>query len=604
MERLRFNSKFFTKSFCIMEDHMSFSPNFDKVVSGFKDDTTQFHVQENKPNKSAKHNVIVLKAKSGATDKLSRAGKGVFMLIATVLSVCGPVFTQAGRTLLATHWDHVVRGKRIVIDEKMGDVDQVRAFLGTQKQGDKGLVSLQAIKDVGAYMAVQRGEEGILVNAQCQQVIDPAIKAGYEVRPSPMKGEDPGSPSKVYLVKPFNQISSFNELELQTWVDPKVPPSALKMPLAEALQQAEGNSGELMGVNIKPVPVEELHQVTDPNEICVASQSLVCSNREVTVELDCAVAMRKGSTKELSTPKAMGEDAFVLDVVTINCRGQNYQIPITATLDGGGGHTFAQYGREKLKETFERHLTRLVEQNDHIDSAIIAAAMRYADDELFAKFPAPGRAAYSGTAYDQLKANHKKVEKDLKIQVDQFKGAFQRLHMNPLDYHRSLPPGEHLLTIGKKKFNLGDKQVAEKLQMYYELATGSQNLIDVQNVMNAFFVNVEGQLECVTYNRGDSMALFSQGETTQALSERVLPTKTNRSCVQLQGGARVVSVCDGVTDVLTINELEDANKNLKLKNKGSEEYVTTLMKASILNGSGDDKTILSVRVKASSKDNI
>lgn len=355
--------------------------------------------------------------------------------------------------------------------------------------------------------------------------------------------------------------------------------------------------------------ITSLNAVTNPNEIRVASDTMKCRQNEVNFELNVAVAMRKG-TEKAATPKAMGEDAFVLDLISINFQNKNYEIPIMATLDGGGGHTLAQFGREEITSAFKKHLMDLINVHGKLDSAIICRAMKKTDAELFERMDAEGNFTFSGRGYAKLKENHAAVEEKFGISFDVFKGVFQnltaisenskKLQLNPMEIHREVAKNSDinpLVRINGKEYDLRDEATAKMLQVYYEKSMGTEEKIEVQVVMNAFFVNERKEVECVTYNRGDSMALHAESEELKALSKPVVSLQSHQSHTILKEGDRVISMCDGVHEVISINELEEANKSDFLKGKSSEDYVTALMQASIQSGSGDDKTIVSAKIK-------
>ena len=87
--------------------------------------------------------------------------------------------------------------------------------------------------------------------------------------------------------------------------------------------------------------------VTDQSELFVLKPVVLdglCNGSTFCIE--ASASMRKGPGK-LTTPKAMGEDSFILSVVKLP---DATLLPFVATLDGGGGHQLAQYGQQRLTE--------------------------------------------------------------------------------------------------------------------------------------------------------------------------------------------------------------------------------------------------------------
>ncbi|MBS0656097.1 MAG: hypothetical protein JSR46_09995, partial [Verrucomicrobia bacterium] len=179
----------------------------------------------------------------------------------------------------------------------------------------------------------------------------------------------------------FSNINSFNTEELRKEYDDKAKTQKRKV-LSEALSLLDNESTKKLPTRV--VEIDQLDTVRNSEEICIASKTLRCTQNDQTFELDVAVAMRKGSVQP-NLPKAMGEDAFLVDSISVTVGEKSYEIPIMATLDGGGGHTLAQFGRKNLKETFERHVNQLVSARNGLDASIVAEALRRSDKELFAE---------------------------------------------------------------------------------------------------------------------------------------------------------------------------------------------------------------------------
>ncbi|MBS0654333.1 MAG: protein phosphatase 2C family protein, partial [Verrucomicrobia bacterium] len=178
------------------------------------------------------------------------------------------------------------------------------------------------------------------------------------------------------------------------------------------------------------------------------------------------------------------------------------------------------------------------------------------------------------------------------------------LRLNPAEIYKEITEKGNKdinpeIEINGIKYDFRNKEDVDKLQMYYEKAIGNMQSsppITVSTTINVFLLNQENKLECITYNNGDTNAFLADREgATKAISSRNVE-KIHASNISLESGNRVLSVCDGVTDVISINELEEANKSPVLKDSDSADYVTKLMQASVLTGSGDDKTIVSAKI--------
>ncbi len=413
---------------------------------------------------------------------------------------------------------------------------------------------------------------------------------------------------KTNEIEPIASPINFNSAELRENIEKD---ALRKTSLLSALE----NSDSTDNLTVRNLDIADLEKVTNPSEICVATKTFLCSKENTSFDLVSAVAMRKG-TEKLGTPKAMGEDAFVLDQVSIKFKDQQYNIPIMATLDGGGGHTLAQHGKENIKSVFEEKLKMFIHQNGRLDGNIILTAMKETDKALFGKFSNQGKPdfnvgdpSFPGSGYAKLRENHNAVIRNFGIDNDQFKGIFQhlsdkngeKLKLNPMEIYKEISLKNNtninpVIEISGEKYDLSIKDIAEKLQLNYEMSIGTINMIEVQVVMNAFIINANNELECITYNRGDSMAFYSESDNTKALSQFTSANKTNESTVVLSQGDRVMSACDGVREVISIDGLQKANNHPMLKDKNSQDYVTNLMQASIKTGSGDDKTIVSTQI--------
>lgn len=607
---------------------MGTNSDFTRIAGkqGFREDA-QFTLQEQKGNKMGQPEVVVLKT----TEKMNPAWQlvkpiGLFAL--SVLSILGPVFVSKGvREGLYKHWVSVWEGahsKFVKIDSSIGTSDEVKRLLAEQKAQGIETISLQAIKNVCGYLRIQKKMNAKEDNIQ----VDPNLAENpvllKEIKASPthqLVMREVNGKKHYFLMKKFEDLKARNgpnSVEERTLIK---KPEQKKVFLTESLMQVQKNGGTL---KVEQHQVHQLHKVTDPDVVAVAHKELTCSNGVQDVKLDSAVAMIKGSDKGQvgNPPKAMGEDAFVLDQVSIEVGNKKYEIPFAVTMDGGGGHTLAQYGRVHLKAAFEKHLKALIQEHGCIDSNLLASAMEKADEELFSQVNASG-ALFQGKGYRQVDVNHQIVFDEFGISAADFREFFKNyktyqgetLGMNPMEMYKA--SGENFekeITINGQKFDLSDKNIAEDLQYYYELAMGRRDLlpdgtfkydITVNLVMNAYFLEdgksvEEGGLQCVTYNRGDAMALVAHEDTTQAVSQR---DKKSRSCVTLHRGDRTLGVCDGVTDPTSIDDLEFINKkplyarnDVKFKDLSSEEYATTLLKGSKINGSKDDKTVVTLRV--------
>lgn len=509
-------------------------------------------------------------------------------------TLVGKVVMRTLRTLGFALFSKEVRSdwKIAVTGEKKKYVQFNKSFVPDEVINKKGTVSLNEVKSVSERMDVKKKikeeKEDFEIHPLLNEIIEGKEKFnGYEV----CQRKDETGQSRHFLVKSFDDIEAFK-------TDDELIEKGQKMTLEAAL--TEVSKEEPSVIKVEQVEINALEKVTDPGQIVVAEKSMTCSNGKKQFQIDTAVAMRKGPEK-LTTPKAMGEDAFVIDQISLTVAGKQYEIPLMATLDGGGGHALAQYGQKHIKNTFQKHLTLFATQNGKIDAFTISAAMRATDEELFS-FPDP-----KGSAYVELQANHDKVQTDLKISandlkaiVQNFKSDEKKLNLNPMEMHQAIQKGDvdenFKVTVGKRTFNLKEKPDAEALQYYYELCLGTPGQITVQMVMNAFLVNDENRLECITYNRGDSMAIHLGTNGAEALSKRVTAVKTNRSKVSINDGEGVLSACDGVTDTTSVKQLEKAHT--QLKDLSALDYATKMMRASILTGSGDDKTMIYAKARA------
>lgn len=412
-------------------------------------------------------------------------------------------------------------------------------------------------------------------------------------------------------------------------------------------------TGALMSVIDVNLQVEQvqgvanLKKVTEKDKICITSSELTCKRGDSneSFKLDAAVAMIKGYGIS-PPPKAMGEDSFVLDTVVIALNGVEHQIPIMATMDGGGGHALAQFGQEKLKDEFEGQLNTLV-QTKPLNADTIATAMELTDEALFGRrYDENGKITFEGKGHAYLKDSHESARsglakklglgEDTPLNVRDFILFFKNLKMNlledlkddeasknkllnlnPIEIYNSkdIKDVDKILSFehGDKKWemDLSQKDVAEEVQTLYANAYSDPTAITMQLVMNTFYMTDGDELECVTFNRGDAIAYHATDQddpenpgdpaerVLQALSlpeQTPLSGSTNTSAMVMKDGDNVFSCSDGIPETTNVKDIQKGLQEDSLKNLPAQEFVAKLVKASHANGSGDDQTAVNITV--------
>lgn len=342
-----------------------------------------------------------------------------------------------------------------------------------------------------------------------------------------------------------------------------------------------------------------------------------------------AAAMVKGSGQP-PTPKAMGEDAHVIDVVEVEVGGTTVSVPFVAALDGGGGHQLAQYGQAHLASTFAARLQEGCDELGMLDSYVLCTAMRQADDQLFGRLDLVGSPSEGYTA---VLAGHAAATEATGLAA----GEFVRIcaqhgpmsGLNPAQAHRRIlrerereRDGDSVggnpdlqsdargwvVTTPRRTFDLADPTAAAELQSLFELATGTVIRMEVQLVMSCFHALDEGHVGVTTYNRGDCQAIATDGVTglLTSLSTPVSGLATNCSHAVLPRGSRVTAGCDGHFEKLSLEDHEafdravsavvDTTMCCAAEAGATERYVERLVQASVWIGGGDDITIVSARL--------
>ncbi|MCB1136664.1 MAG: hypothetical protein KDK78_10375, partial [Chlamydiia bacterium] len=361
--------------------------------------------------------------------------------------------------------------------------------------------------------------------------------------------------------------------------------------------------GKLFGMEESELSIP-LH---DPKTIHVTARTMRIGDGGHQLEVCCA--RRKGVVFEaIATPKAMCEDFAVMEEVTVQLpSGRSVQVPFTAVLDGGGGHALAQFGSSHLADAFQRHLQQLVGAYGALTPSLVAVAMKRADAELFGR--APGTSdPYPGAAYQQLRANHARIQEELGVSRDQFMGAAQNSfgkewHHCPLEIHQIIMSGEfkaELKTaydIGGRVYDLEKQEDAFRLQELYELAASTVEKIECQANMNAYLVDDRGEVICVDVNRGDSISFYtgsgSGDDEWLALSE-VRPPFDQTVSSHRVGEGLVVSSCDGHREKLSHQQL--AKWDGEHFGGSARDYAVNTSQASAQFGGGDDVTIIAARL--------
>lgn len=504
------------------------------------------------------------------------------------------------------NWEQIEENWKVGINGLRCKIVKIESTLKIGKLEEFNFSEIKALRSI--IQKTNKNEEKIEIDLDSYKILlatevingyqfqtEEEITGNYLIREYDRLSSSPkfltGSLKKLhyYLIKLDSFDSNITTNDFQPQKDFVKNPQQKQRGLVEALNI------DLKNISTEKVEIENLNKVTDCNKIKLAAGKIDFTQNGFDFELDVAVAMRKGSGA-VPSPKAMGEDFFVMDVVNVQFKDKNYDIPLLAVMDGGGGHILAQTGREKMVSIFKAQLQRLMNNYGKLDASVVVTALSLTHQELFAKSDNEGHFTFPGLGYRQLRENHQKLENETGLRPQDFKAIFQRLklQMNPLEIHETAktnPDLEAIISIKGQKYDLRIEEEANKLQFWYEMATGTQDRITVSTTMNAFLVNTEGKTECVTYNAGDTMAYLNNSTTTLALSRS---EKESRTTVALEENARVILACDGITDVVSLSELEEVNAFLKETN--SEEYVERLMRASIMTGSGDDKTIISARL--------
>ena len=370
-----------------------------------------------------------------------------------------------------------------------------------------------------------------------------------------------------------------------------------------------GDESLCLSVHRSPNRVE---RVVDPSLICVQDTiTLVGGTEDNAFRIGAAAALRKGPAKP-PTPKAMGEDAYVIACVNVtpSPHSKPVSVPIVAVLDGGGGHQLAQYGQEHLAATFERELQLVCDRCGRLDSHTLLEAMRRADHLLFNRDDIMGNPAH---AYTAVRDGHAESERQTGMPSAELVRLFQRpgpfAGMNPLEAHRvatkSHSDDERMCVIEtpRRAFDLRNVADAAALQHVYELAVGTLIRIEVQLVMCAYHLGQEGDgrgVLATTFNRGDCLAVAMIHNESDcvltALSTPVSSLAINSSTVPLAPGDRVTCGCDGHFEKVSLDDHEAFDRRPDVaaaaSRGGPAGYVEALAQASAWVGGGDDVTLV------------